>query len=408
MRRKYKTCLLALGGIGLWGVGLMVSASAYEPQQGPSDDLPMVITAVGLGSDARSAEADAKRKAIEQAVGVHVNVSTQVENFQVVRDRIETYSQGFIQSMQVLKPAEKEGDLYAFTGRFLISRQVYTALKEGFQAMGLQLRAQGNPDIAVVVQESDSYNSRTLTELVQGYTARNGFYYINLAEALRNAYEDHRQTIVDYEQAHPQVSQVRLPLWEWSNGSFHEESYMLPAPIAPQIVLKLAQARLTYYVLFVKLRRLSPQEASLTVEVWQTVTAKGEGTATLTLPLSQGQLSSSVLEKGLETIMQDPQKGVLPLMYKYLNQADQYGRNLTLIIENYNASCGKQLRQWLKDNQGHYRNKSLGGGQAVYTAWVKDYEEFKEYLEEFDCLVDMNKNIKKIEYKENRIIVYFK
>jgi hypothetical protein len=391
--KLFLSCLLGVGaGLPVW---------AFNP-----DNQSESITTVGIGVDPKSAEADAKRKAIEQVVGVYISARTQVENSQVVRDRLDTYSQGFIQSMQVLKPAEKQGDEYTFTARFVITREIHQALKEGFQAMGLQLQMQNNPDIAVFVQQSDTYDPVTLGDLVQGYAASNGFYYINSAEILRNVHQDNLKIIADYEQEHPQEKKVEIRFRESANGIFRENSYTLPAPIATKILLNLAKAGKTYYALFVKLRKLSGQEASLTVEIWQTATAKGEGLATRSIPLHHGEIRSSELEKILAEVMQDPQKGVLPLMYKYLEQKTQIGQNVTLVVEHYNRTCGKELRGHLK-NKKSYRNKSLGGGQAEYVVWVEDLEAFKEELEELDCIADRGQE-KKIDYQDNRIIIYFK
>jgi hypothetical protein len=391
----------------LSGLSLFPSfkSGAFEP--GIPRDKPVEITAVGIGIDPISAEKDARRRAVEQAMGVYVQSVTQVENYQVIRDRIETRSTGFIKSMEIIRPLEKQGDEYTLTARFLITREAHQALKDSAQALGLQLQAAGNPDTAVIVQHAEGYDPLTLADLVQGYLAAHGFYYINLAEALRNAHDDNQRYIADYMRQHPGQRMVQVRYREQQQGLFRENIYTVPEAIANKILLDTAKAGKTYYVLFVRLRELSPQEASLTVDIWQTATAKGEGTATVRVPLVQGRASGAQLEKALQQVMQAPQTGVLPLMMKYLQQREQRGENMTLILENYSVVCGKQMRQYLGSKNASYRTKSMGGGQAVYTVWIADRAEFQTELEDFDFIAD-DKQSKAVSFQENRVIVYCK
>jgi len=57
--------------------------------------------ASGEGRDRESALQSALRRAVEQVVGVTVNSTTVVENYQVIQDRIFTAAAGFVRSYDV-------------------------------------------------------------------------------------------------------------------------------------------------------------------------------------------------------------------------------------------------------------------------------------------------------------------
>ncbi|MGD9847834.1 MAG: hypothetical protein AB7T15_01970 [Desulfuromonas sp.] len=103
--------------------------------------------------------ADARRQAIEKAVGVLVDSSTLVENYALVQDRVLTKSQGLIK--QILKESEPFVGDDGFM-HLLIKAEVYLAdVRAALEELGRHerrelIRQQGNPRIEVQVVVRDT------------------------------------------------------------------------------------------------------------------------------------------------------------------------------------------------------------------------------------------------------------
>ena len=69
----------------------------------------MDVVATGAGSSPEEALQNAYSAAIEQAVGVLVDAETQVENDQIIREKILTFSRGFVQKYDEVKRWDKGG-----------------------------------------------------------------------------------------------------------------------------------------------------------------------------------------------------------------------------------------------------------------------------------------------------------
>ena len=72
----------------------------------------MDVVATGAGSSPEEALQNAYSTAIEQAVGVLVDAETQIANDQIIREKILTFSQGFVQKYDELKRWDKSGVYY--------------------------------------------------------------------------------------------------------------------------------------------------------------------------------------------------------------------------------------------------------------------------------------------------------
>lgn len=119
------------------------------------------VTATGQadGTNSKSADEalkDAKRKAVEQACGVFINAQTQVENFQLIKDRILADVTGYITEY---KPTKKWDDgTYTYVE---ISAVVSTAKFEDAWSHFAQLKEDvGNPRCMVVITEDNDVDDK--------------------------------------------------------------------------------------------------------------------------------------------------------------------------------------------------------------------------------------------------------
>ncbi|MFO7626155.1 MAG: flagellar assembly protein T N-terminal domain-containing protein [Candidatus Fermentibacteraceae bacterium] len=124
---------------------------------------------------------DALRKAVEQGVGAYIDGETQVENFQLISDRIYSRASGFVSSYRVIHE-EQSGGLY----RVIVRAVVNTDGIEGdLAAIGILMTEQGRPRVMVLVRELSNRSAVSLaglddmgsmfeTQLLEGFR-RKGF-----------------------------------------------------------------------------------------------------------------------------------------------------------------------------------------------------------------------------------------
>ena len=84
-------------------------SSDAQPSSRGARSQVMDVVATGVGANPEQAEENAFSAAIEQAIGILVNAETIVKNSQVIRDRILTSSQGYLQGFEEIGRWEKEG-----------------------------------------------------------------------------------------------------------------------------------------------------------------------------------------------------------------------------------------------------------------------------------------------------------
>lgn len=81
------------------------------------------VVASGVGKDETEATKDALANAVRQAIGAIVGLDTMVQNEEVVRDQILTYSDGFVEKYEVVgKPSSTPSGLTSITIRARIVR----------------------------------------------------------------------------------------------------------------------------------------------------------------------------------------------------------------------------------------------------------------------------------------------
>jgi len=101
-----------------------------------NDDIVEVV-AQGMGTDQPSALNNAYSNAVQQALGLYVDAETMVQNDQIVRDQILTYSKGFIQKADIVSQSQANG-LFQVNIRAKIKRQ---KLLEQAKASNISVKA---------------------------------------------------------------------------------------------------------------------------------------------------------------------------------------------------------------------------------------------------------------------------
>ncbi|MFP6855574.1 MAG: hypothetical protein VB980_07300, partial [Opitutales bacterium] len=77
----------------------------------------ITVTVTGIGITPEAAEKSALQKAVRKAVGEIVDAETITNNEEIIKDKVLTYSDGFVQSINVISGPEKDEDL----GLFLVT-----------------------------------------------------------------------------------------------------------------------------------------------------------------------------------------------------------------------------------------------------------------------------------------------
>jgi len=114
--------------------------SAYSQTGESGDTISVVVT--GIGQDGESALQNALRAAVQQAVGVLVSAETLVENDEVIRDRILSFSGGFVQTYRQIGEPTTEGGLVSIRIAAEVRRN---DLRDRLQREGV-IRIAVNPD----------------------------------------------------------------------------------------------------------------------------------------------------------------------------------------------------------------------------------------------------------------------
>lgn len=146
---------LAAGcGTGVSTPGTPPQNPGIPPGAGETEILCEGVSAItGRIDTARDqAVSDALRKAVEQGVGAYIDGETQVENFQLISDRIYSRASGFVSSYRVISE-EQSGGLYRVVIRAVVDTD---GIGDDLSAIGILLSEQGRPRVMVVVRELQS------------------------------------------------------------------------------------------------------------------------------------------------------------------------------------------------------------------------------------------------------------
>ncbi len=130
-----------------------VSTQAALPADNETEILAEGVAALefqgGLDIARDHAIDDALRKAVEQAVGTHIDSETQVNNFQLISDNIYSKTSGYVSSYRIIDESQSAG-LYRVVIRAVVKTD---DIENDLAAIGILLGEQGRPRIMVVVKE---------------------------------------------------------------------------------------------------------------------------------------------------------------------------------------------------------------------------------------------------------------
>ncbi len=174
------------------------------------DGVEVLVEGVGAMSGGGTADLardaalrDALRKAVEQGVGTLVNSETQVQNFQLISDRIYSASEGYVASYRVIGERQ-DGALWRVTIRARVKND---RIENDLAAIGILLLEQNRPRIAVLVKELDNWEDFSVEdgmmsqEMVEagllGSFARRGFPVVDYATVAANLKKQQLKAILE-------------------------------------------------------------------------------------------------------------------------------------------------------------------------------------------------------------------
>ncbi len=134
--------------VGLLTLGLVSQAGLAQL------DRHVQATGKAAGTDLKAADeakADAKRNAVEQGCGLYINAQSQVEDFQLIKDRILGQASGYIREFRILKEWTDDDTSYC-----TIEAVVSAADFERDWALFAHVREdEGNPRCMILITEDN-------------------------------------------------------------------------------------------------------------------------------------------------------------------------------------------------------------------------------------------------------------
>jgi hypothetical protein len=134
---------------------LAASAMAQPGSMTGSTDITVVGVGTILANDLAAARdqaiEDAMRKAVQQALGTYVKSETLVENFQLVDDRILSWSAGYVKKYDILKEGKAPMDSYEVEMRATVN---LSELRNDDGALAALLERE-NPRVMVMIAEQN-------------------------------------------------------------------------------------------------------------------------------------------------------------------------------------------------------------------------------------------------------------
>lgn len=125
---------------------------------------------------------DARRRAVEQAVGTFIQAQTMVENFEIIEDSILSQADGYVTSEQILSE-RRDGNLY----RVRIQAEVDHLRIEG--DLSLLIHKAHNPQIMIVISETnlgDPVPFSTVEAQMRQIFVEKGFHVIDPTQFEKN------------------------------------------------------------------------------------------------------------------------------------------------------------------------------------------------------------------------------
>lgn len=93
-----------------------------------------IVTVIGEGGDKGTAINDAKRNAVENAIGTYLKSHSIVDNGQLAMDKIYTHTAGFVRSVEIISEEFSDG-VYRIKARVDVSEKIEDAVAKDFAAV---------------------------------------------------------------------------------------------------------------------------------------------------------------------------------------------------------------------------------------------------------------------------------
>jgi len=142
--------LLVIGACLLWWSPALPQTASGSTQ----------VEAVGLGAitynDIPAARDraldDAKRKAVEYVLGTVIDAETRVENYQVMEDRILSWTRGYVRTYRILHEGKSGDDIYEVKVLATVDQASMTRDVEAVQDL---IQSMGNPRVMFIIDEQN-------------------------------------------------------------------------------------------------------------------------------------------------------------------------------------------------------------------------------------------------------------
>ncbi|MFH1761111.1 MAG: hypothetical protein ABIA63_08415 [bacterium] len=112
----------------------------------------IVQEATGLAANERDALIDAKRNAVEKAIGVMLISQTEVKNFMLNRDIVLTETQGSVKSYELLSKTKTANGLFEITIKAVVSK---SSISKDLAALKILLESMDKPRVMVLIRETN-------------------------------------------------------------------------------------------------------------------------------------------------------------------------------------------------------------------------------------------------------------
>lgn len=127
-----------------------------------------VVTVTGMGGSEKTALKDAMRLAVESALGVYITSQTVSENYTVIRDRINSYGEGYITRYEIIDKVVENG-LYRITVKADVRDDVKNLILSDKEKRAKIKASLSDPRIAVkAADKSGKYSKDVESAFISG------------------------------------------------------------------------------------------------------------------------------------------------------------------------------------------------------------------------------------------------
>lgn len=159
----------------------------------------IMVEVKGVGNDRNEAINDGLRRAVEQALGTRVVSETEIRNYELVRDILQTRAQGYVSKYEIIDeipfPDRYEVRIRAWVNQSPL-KQDAVSLSQRFG--GIRFMVYYDPEKLVNPQDSERYEY--FAERINEYLSRKGYRYAErgvIQKLLREARELYKEDSSD-------------------------------------------------------------------------------------------------------------------------------------------------------------------------------------------------------------------